>query len=152
MDTFDKIRSAIWQNQTPAITGLNWKNSYTFSQDSYPIRGIISEEVFENDPKSAHAFTFCWVKYINGQPYLIAHLSNGIGFGDKGHFYFPRSVINRECTFGTAIFVDMPLGVAKKINTSKYSPYWNLKIAFMWNVLYKINEILKALLKHQGDE
>jgi len=147
-DTFDAIRASIWQcraKKNAVVTGMRWKSSYTNEQDSKPIRGIISETIKPNDPATPHAFAFCGVKHIVGTPYIVAHLSNGAGFGDHGHFYFPRSVINRECTFGNAMYVDMPLNVAKKINTAPFSPYWNLKLAFVWRTLYKINSLFTQL-------
>jgi len=43
-----------------------------------------------------HAYTFIdWIT-VDGIPYLVAHMSNGEGMGDKGFLYFPREVINRD--------------------------------------------------------
>lgn len=151
---FDAVRANLYQykdKKNKVVTGTFWRNSFTLGQDSQPIRGIISTELLDNDPAYPHAFVFEGQKYINGKPYLIAHLSNGEGFGDKGHFYFPAEVVNKEFKFGFAMLNDMPANVAKKVVASNSSVSWNLKIAFMWRTLYRINEIFKKLVYHQGD-
>ena len=151
---FDALIANLYQNlekKNIIISGAPWRNSWTFSQGSMSVRGQIPKELPDNDPKMGHAFDFCGVKHIAGEAHLVAHLSNGEGFGDKGHFYFPKNVVEKEFKYGFAMYLDIPAGTAKKISTSKYSPYWNSKLIFMWNTLYKINSILSQLLKIQGD-
>ncbi len=100
---FDAIRAAIWQNRAEkrgVLTGAIWRSSWV-SQGIIP--KTYEEEGF------AHAYTYIGWKKINGETYLIAHLSNGTNIGDKGIFYFPREVVDRENTFGNFTFKDMPL-------------------------------------------
>ena len=151
---FDAVRAALWQykdKKNKVVCGAYWRNSWTLSQMSEPLRGVISSDQPDNDPSYPHAFVLEGQKYINGVPYIIAHLSNGEGFGDHGHFYFPAHIINKEFKFGFAMLNDMPQNVAKKVVASNASVSWNLKLAFMWRTIYRLNELLKKLVQHQGD-
>ncbi len=103
-DTFDNIRCAMWQHRTEKrsiIVGAVWRDEWTAASD-----GIVPEGEFEGG--YGHAFKIFGQRIINGQPYLIAQLSNGTWIGDGGQFYFPRSVANREFTpYGQFMFKDI---------------------------------------------
>lgn len=151
---FDALRANIYQNldkKDLIVTGTNWRSSWTFGQGSSPIRGIIAKDLPDNDPQSGHAFSFCGVKHIDGVPYLEAHLSNGLDFGNEGHFYFPQEVVEKVFTYGFAMYVDLSADVAAKVAVSDKSVTINLMLAFAWKTLFKINELLKQLVQIQGD-
>lgn len=101
-DRFDSIRAALWQfkNEKRGIyTGSLWRSEWTFAKN-----GIIPTEQFQGE--YGHAWAICGQKIINGEPYLVAQLSNGTEIGDGGFFYFPRSVINREL-YNAYMFKDL---------------------------------------------
>ena len=103
-DTFDNIRATLWQFRAEKRTvgvGALWRASWTYAEG-----GIIKDEPSEG--QFGHAFKIYGQKIINGQPYLVAQLSNGTDIGDGGKFYFPREVVNREFTrFGQFMFKDI---------------------------------------------
>ena len=109
-DTFQAIRRVLWANKatkSSIFTGVNWRAGWEESEE-----GIIPTE--ESDQWQGHALKLRGQKIINGVPYLKAQLSNGETIGDKGIFYFPQEVINRDFTFGAIFFSDMPIAEAKQ--------------------------------------
>lgn len=122
-DKFDNLRAALWQHRAEKrsiFTGCTWRKGWTYAQE-----GIIPKE--ESEPAFGHAFKIYGQKYRNGEPYLMAQLSNGEQIGDRGIFYFPREVVNRDFNFSAYMFMDMPKEEAKfyienKIQVS--SPWW----------------------------
>lgn len=101
-DLFDSIRANLWRfrNEKRAIlTGALWRPEWTTS-------GGVIPKTYSNSG-FGHAFIFIGQKIIDGTPHLVAHLSNGTIIGDKGRFYFPREVINKECTYGNFMFQDL---------------------------------------------
>lgn len=115
-DTFDNIRLALWQNRDKnrsVLIGCQWRHAWNGVED-----GVIPEE-YELEPYTGHAFKIYGQKMIDGKPHLIAQLSNGEEVGDRGRFYFPRFVINREVAgFGKFMFKDMPKEAARSANAS----------------------------------
>lgn len=107
---FDSIKNAIYKHNRVVITGAKWRQSW--------LNNKIIPEVYE-DEGFGHAFCFKGFTEINGEEYLIAHLSNGEEIGDKGCFYFPRSVVERECEFGNFILVDMDPETAEYLSSYK---------------------------------
>lgn len=118
MDRFDKISSYLWQFKRASVTGLMWCPEWTTSKD-----GIIKEK---GTPISGHAFIFIGRKMIDGEPYLVAQLSNGTNIGDKGKFYFKREIVNEMCTFGNFAFIDYPPELLKILHT------YNLSLRWIW--------------------
>ena len=101
-DMFDSIRATLWLNkdeQRSILTGVLWHQEWTDAPE-----GIIPKE--QGTPMFGHAFKVFGQKEIGGEIYLVAQLSNGM-IGDKGLFYFPREVVNREFTFGAYTFKDI---------------------------------------------
>ena len=139
MDLFSKILATLWvyKNEKRAIlTGCLWSQYWSNSKD-----GIIPK-TYEKGT-TGHSFCFIGQKTINGEPYLVARLSNGIEFGDKGLFYFPREVVNKECTFGNFYFADMPDGLTPeqiKEKSKYYRASWIKKILLLlikwWNDIF----------------
>ena len=113
--TFDAIRAALWQNRgqkQSVYTGCVWRPGWLGAPG-----GIIPKE-----PKSGgvgHAIKAFGIKYIKGEPYLMVQNSYGTDVGDKGIFYFPKAVVQREFTFGAYQFVDMPQTEIKGILREK---------------------------------
>lgn len=102
IDLFDAIRASLWQfkgkNQS-IITGLLWCPEWTNAEG-----GIIRKV---GTPSFGHAFKIFGQRMINGEPFLIAQLSNGEDIGDKGIFYISREAINGASEFGAYMLVDM---------------------------------------------
>lgn len=110
LDTFDTIRGALWQNRNKmasVVTGARWRGEWTDAAG-----GVIEDKEY-GEGGTPHAFVLKGQKIIDGTPRLVAQLSNGTEIGDKGIFYFPRSVVNKEFTFGCFSFEDMPRTVAE---------------------------------------
>lgn len=103
-DLFDDIIAALWQNKADkrsVLTGCLFRNEWLDAEN-----GIIPQSY--SDDGFGHAFKIFGVKYIKGTPYLIAQLSQGDQVGDKGLFYFPREVVNKEIgPFGIFMFKDI---------------------------------------------
>ena len=135
LDIFDSLRSALWKNRedkAAIVTGCYWSENWNNST------GLVSALSPEGS-SVAHAFILIGQKMIEGVPHLIAQLSNGLGFGDKGLFYFPREVVNREFVFGAFSFRDLPKEEAKLLNK------WKLTIKWRW--LAKVVLAIKAHIK-----
>ena|SRR3990167_8408633 len=131
-DTFDNIRATLWANRNEkrsVLTGCEWKSIWINAAG-----GIIPKFYLEKNGVG-HAFKIFGWKEIAGESYLIAQLSNGMGVGDKGIFYFPRNVINKELSFGIYTFSDMPTEKAKQMGWS-----WDIKLKeilkrFLWAII-----------------
>lgn len=103
-DLFDNIRATLLKNlgeRRSVIVGCLWRDSWTVAKN-----GIIPTD-YEIDG-SGHAFKICGQKTIDDVIYLVAQLSDGIGMGDQGYFYFPREVVNKEfAPFGAFTFTNV---------------------------------------------
>ena len=110
---FNEIRSALFTHKSACVTGAIWKSDWTDAKD-----GIITDEM--QGDGYGHAFIFIGQKTINEKLYLVVQLSNGKEIGSQGLFFFPESVVNRECVFGNFCFVDMPKDIAQKKSWSLY--------------------------------
>jgi hypothetical protein len=91
------------------FTGALWKPQWTAS-----LNGIMEDVVdVEDNYGFPHAFKIAGWKTIDGVPYLICVLSNGTEIGDKGLFYMPREIANKDLTYGCFTFTSMPKILAK---------------------------------------
>jgi len=118
-DLFDSFRGALWENRgskRAILTGCIWEGNWTYAKD-----GIIDEYTGGN--YFGHAFAFIGQEIINGEPYLIAQLSNGENIGKGGLFYFNRNVVNEKFIWNGYMFIDIPSDVVKKAS-------WTLKQKF----------------------
>lgn len=130
-DLFDNIRMRLWMNRNKmqsVITGAKWRGSWTDAKD-----GMIPTEYEERS--TPHAFIIKGQRHFPGEnePRLIAQLSNGQDVGDKGIFYFPRSVVNAEFRFGAFMFEDLPRSAVEnhlyygtKVGEGFFSKLWKI--------------------------
>jgi len=137
---FDNCRSVLWQNRLDnlvILVGAEWHEEWSFASN-----GIITVQNY--NPKSqwfGHAFVFIDFKQINGEDFLIAQLSNGEEFGDKGLFYFSREVVNSNAfRFGGVVVKDYDPELAKK--------QWNI-MAKIVDLLYRIVKLMKEGKKEE---
>lgn len=133
MDTFDIIRCTLWANRAEKrsiLTGITWHNSWTYAS------GGIIPRFYVDRGNFGHAFKVFGWKEIADEPYLVAQLSNGENIGDKGIFYFPRNVVNKEFTYGAYTFSDMPPEQAKQLGWSIYTKIYNFSLKY-WNEILK---------------
>lgn len=115
-DTFDNFRSTLAlqeANNATIVTGVYWRQSWDSKRGGI-IPDTLSQEDQDDGTKLPHAIKiFDWTtlygnQYPDGKLYLKAQLSNGKDQGDKGIFYIPRSVANRDFdTFGSILFTDL---------------------------------------------
>lgn len=135
-DLFDDIRATLWAERAEkriAITGALWRPEWTASD------GFIPREPLPDNEAFGHAFVFEGWETIEGEPWLVAHLSNGTAFGDNGHFYFPREVVNRECPFaGAYTLKDISPEVLKEADKLGMQRF--LRIVALW---LRIKNMLK---------
>jgi len=103
-DTFDNIRTALWQHHADkcsVLTGCLWRTEWLDASD-----GIIGENYGDNG--FGHAFKIFGQKTIKGKMYLMAQLSQGDAVGDGGIFYLSREIVNKEIgDFGIYMFKDI---------------------------------------------
>jgi hypothetical protein len=123
-DTFDNIRLALWENidrKSSIVTVAKWRTEWLYAEG-----GIIPESYGNNG--FGHAFKIFGQKNINGQLYLVAQLSQGEEYGDKGIFYLSRSVVNREIgKYGLYMFKDISREDAEFFLKNKIIKKANLK-------------------------
>ena len=122
-DVFDNFRATLWANREEKqsiITGCLWHYSWTGSPN-----GIIPKFSLDRG-EFGHAFKIFGWKEIAGEPYLIAQLSNGTQIGDKGIFFFPRNVVNKEF-FNAYTFKDVDPVIIKL----KYVSRWDLFVEWL---------------------
>ena len=101
-NTFDSIRASLWQYRNKkclVLTGVVWESEWT----NAPYGKIPKEK---GGALFGHAIAIIGQKIIQGEPYLVAQLSNGTDIGDNGLFYFPKEVVNRTFNFGAILFID----------------------------------------------
>lgn len=148
-DIFDNIRSALqlaWNPTTKKGACVQafgawyqeWANGFNTS-------GVIPT-TYSSLAGYHHYIFIDWID-INGITYLIAQNSYGTASGDKGFFYFPREVVNRE--FVPASF--FPTGRSLKIlktltkeqieRAKEETPFGSLQRAII-NAWYSITLIL----------
>lgn len=112
-DYFDNIRNTLWQNREEhrgVIIGVMWRGEWTYAPG-----GVVPEANYVTPSGSGHAIKVCGQKTINGKVYLRIQNSWGEEYGDKGYYYFPRSVINLEVKqFGAFVMKDMDPELVKQ--------------------------------------
>ena len=130
-DTFDNIRSATLQHKQPVVTGSYWRAEWDTPN------GIIPTEYSQGG--FGHCFVFIGQTVINEELYLVAQNSAGTKIGASGWHFFPREVVNRECTWGNFVFVDLPADEAAVLNKFK------LSISWLWlaKIVAKVKRILR---------
>lgn len=105
-DIFDNIRQTMWGvsgEKSSALSGALWRPEWTYSK-----KGMIPKEYTSFG--DAHAFKiFGWecLSTKSDDDVLLLQLSNGTEIGDGGIFRMPRSVVNRELTYGNYCFKDV---------------------------------------------
>ncbi len=98
MDSFDKIRSAIYKNyqlnklRCPVSIGIPWFPIFEATGSD----GIVTDVAWGDLSTASwhNAVVSKWVQK-NGQPYLAIKSWQGENFGDHGYIYFSRFLINR---------------------------------------------------------
>lgn len=102
MDAFDNIRSALWIHRTErrgVSFGLFWHGEWDHVKD-----GIIPDVMPVTIIGGGHNIAIIGQKTIGGRIYLVLQQSWGPESGDRGFFYFPRSIINQAYAQGYGAF------------------------------------------------
>ncbi len=103
-DAFDNMRSALWIHilERRGISfGLLWRESW-----SYTHGGIIPDTMPQPSPRDGgHDMAVVGQKTIDDKIYLVLQQTWGDGFGDKGFFYFPRTIIDQCFAQGYGAFL-----------------------------------------------
>ncbi len=137
-DTFDNFRAALMRGRAKRdsiLTGCAFRRSWL----SVPKGVIPKEETTEQGfPHAFKIFGQALVP-VDGEDgpeelMLVGQLSNGLDVGDKGIFYFPREVVNREFKYGAIQFSDMPKEKARMLQDN------GLKVGD--NTFYKLIVVL----------
>lgn len=145
LDIFDDIRSALYQAYDSAThSGATVQAFGKWYTVWYPHSGIIPT-AYNTGSFGYHHWLFVDFCSINGVPYLVAHNSGGDGIGDKGYFYFPREVVNREFgVWGTSLKIVKPLTHAQIDLGKQESPAGRVQ-RMIFDVWYAISEYLISL-------
>lgn len=113
-DTFDDIRIALYkawtaEDRAPVMADGEWFREWNDAANNPHAGGYMPAPI--TDPIALHDYLFIdWIT-IQGTPYLVAHLSQGTDFGDKGFLYFDRPTINmiwsqqRMLKNGTGLYI-----------------------------------------------
>lgn len=113
------IRSAIWQHideHRSVITGVEWRNSWTECPN-----GMIPENYDPTEPGDGHAVKMFGQMTIDAAegPRMVVQNSWGTGVGDRGLYYFPLSVVDKEFTYGAFSFRNLAPAKADFYNSNK---------------------------------
>jgi len=101
-DFFDNIRSALYlhkQQRQGVLIGLVWHPEWTEVPN-----GIIPDQM-PTSMGEGHAMMWVGQKTINGNLYIVAQQTWGPNAGDKGFYYFPRSIVNQIGNQGFGAFI-----------------------------------------------
>jgi hypothetical protein len=94
MDVFDSTRSALYQakeDNSVVIAFSNWYQQW--NQEAQQNDGHVTKPLAP--AMSLHCYLFVdWVTALDGSARLVAHLSEGTDYGDKGFLYFDRDAVN----------------------------------------------------------
>jgi len=96
---FESIKQTLWQNKNKKcliLTGSKWYNEW-----SYAPNGIVPL-VYE-DFVTLHAFAIIGWK----GDYIVVQNSYGEDVGDKGLFYFPKEVVEKEFIEPMYMYIDL---------------------------------------------
>lgn len=97
-DMFDNIRSTLWMHQQErrAVSfGLFWHEEWTEVPN-----GMIPSVMPATANGGGHDMAVVGQKMINGTLYLVFQQSWGPNAGDKGFYYFPRTIVNQLAQAG----------------------------------------------------
>ena len=106
-DIFDNIRSALYQSwkidkSVVKVFGY-WYSSFNLAAAEPTNAGHVQTPT--DSPITMHRYTIIdWITDASGVPYLVAALTQGNDFGDRGHLYMGRETVN-------TIFADLSNGL-----------------------------------------
>lgn len=134
-DTFDNIRTVLYQAyaQNGGVVKVfgPWYQSWNLEAQNPVLNGVVSLPPSTEDPISSHRWNFVdWIP--SGNDFLlVAHMTQGKDFGDKGFVYFDRATVNSIFTNATSrgygIFISRP---RKSFLAGLYA-YWQAIINHM---------------------
>lgn len=129
LDVFDSIKIGLWfakESKGVVVAFGNWYEEWNHAQP----KGIVS--VPQTQSYSRHCYLFIDWKQIDGKEYLVAQLSSGTLFGDRGLLYFSREAVNEAYRnpiingLGLYILVDEVENTIVPVGTSFGSTIINL--------------------------
>ena len=150
---FDNFRSWLWyfgnkdKDKPPVIvTGVGWRENWTYAPG-----GIIPDE--PGDVVGGHCVDILpETKMINGEHgsrlYLKIQNSYNSNIGDKGCFWFPASVINRDFTYGGYLYLDpeeVKLIIKEKSMSEGTEKQWYESKEMLVSLLTVLNVVLGKL-------
>ena len=152
-DTFDNIRSVMWQNRMEArsvLAGCAWRYSWNNAKG-----GIIPRTGWENEKGFGHAFKVFGQMWLDDPEnpgkkalYLVMVNSWGPKVGDNGIFYFSREVVNREFSpYGAFTFKDLPKSDAKFHNDNGVCVDASVVTKLIKAIMASLNDLLSLFTK-----
>lgn len=128
-DTFDNVRNALYQaflaNEKGVVKAFGfWYASWNTQAGDRTQKGRVRCPSRSEQPVSRHRYTFIdFDADANGEPVLVAALTQGEEFGDGGFLYFDRATINQ--VFENSISNGLGLYIARPRKD-------NFAAAIMW--------------------
>lgn len=97
-DAFDNIRSALyqaWHTDKSVVKAFGyWYESFNIQANDPAQKGRVDNPMGAS-PVSLHRYNFIdWVTDPDGTIWLVAALTQGTDFGDRGHLYMKRDCVN----------------------------------------------------------
>lgn len=138
LDAFDNVRSALsfyTRERRIVNIGVMWRPEWTFAPG-----GKIVDSGYDAKDNGGEGHSIDLVGQeveIDGTIYIVNQGSWGLNYGDKGFFYFPRSVINKEISrnLGGFVYTKMPRSKAQWYMDN------NIQVGDNWLIqIYKVFE------------
>lgn len=117
-DTFDNIRDALYQAFLAKEKGVVkafgfWYASWNSQAQNSALKGRLQCPPLTESPVSRHRYTFIDFDVdAKGEPVLVAALTQGSDFGDRGFLYFDRATINQvfasSSSNGLGLYINRP--------------------------------------------
>lgn len=142
-DVFDNVRNALWLAHKAGEKGVVkafgfWYESFNVHAQNPSFKGILA--VPTDQPISRHRYNFIDWTTIGGQVYLVAALTQGEDFGDRGFLYMDRATVNSifasSVSNGLGLYISHP----KASNMAQFVQWLR---AIGYYLLARANTLLK---------
>jgi hypothetical protein len=131
-DVFDNVRNALWKsykaNEKGVVKAFGfWYDSWNKQAMTPAAKGVV--ELPTDEPISRHRYNFIDWTTSNGKLYLVAALTQGTTYGDKGFLYMDRGTVNK--VFANSVMNGLGLYINRsKVSNSTQFAQWLRAIGY----------------------